>query len=61
MIKKQIINGKVFLEQRTYYVYHDEVAQRASQPSVITSDEKDFKRLKKLEHGRLANDDSKRS
>ena len=52
MIKKEIINGKVFVEQRTYYVFHDEVAQRAYEPSTITSNVKEFIALKQLEKDR---------
>lgn len=49
MIKKEIINGKVFLAQTTYYVYRNEEDYKKDKRFVITSDEKEFERRKEEE------------
>lgn len=44
MIKETKINGKIFVEQRTYYVYENWEAQTMDNPMIITSEKKVFRR-----------------
>jgi len=47
MIKTEIINGKVFLEQRTYYIYRNKEDQlQDNSPLLITSNEELFDKHK---------------
>lgn len=46
MIKSKIINGKVFVEQTTYYVYKDADDHVLNRHIICTSDIGQFKRLK---------------
>jgi hypothetical protein len=48
MIKKEIINGKLFLTQTTFYVYDSEDGNVKDEiPILITSDIKTFRSHKK--------------
>jgi len=49
MLQKEKINGKVFLVQKTYYIYGSEEAQEKDEPSLITSDKRVFDYHKKKE------------
>lgn len=42
MVIKQKIGQKVFLEQKTYYIYNSEIDWEEGRPSVITSNENEF-------------------
>jgi len=46
MIKKEIINGEVFIEQTTYYIYKNEKDMKKDKPLVVTGDKKIFEILK---------------
>lgn len=51
MIKKEIINGRVFLEQRTYFIYANEKDWKNGKHILVTSDESIFKLNKKEKNG----------
>lgn len=53
MIKEKIINGKVFLEQTTYYVYNNEEDRKKIKHMIMTSDKSQFKRLIKDEEMKI--------
>jgi len=43
MIKKEIINGKLFLTQTTFYIYNSEDGNVKDEiPTLVTSDKKVF-------------------
>jgi hypothetical protein len=48
MIKIQKINGLIFLEQRSYYIYESEDAKEAGRHKLFTSDVDNFQANKKL-------------
>ena len=52
MIKKEIVNGKIFVEQTTFYMYEDEDAHKSDTASLITSDQDDFEMYKEVERER---------
>ncbi len=49
MIKKEIINKKIFVEQTTFYVYKDENAHKSDTASLVTSNQDDFETYKEIE------------
>ena len=49
MIRKEIINGKVFLIQTTFFVYDNESKHKNGVPRLITSNKKEFNYHKKNE------------
>jgi hypothetical protein len=49
MLKTEKINGKIFLVQKTFYIYKTEEDQKKDQPSLITSDKRVFDYHKKME------------
>ena len=53
MLQKQKINGKIFLVQKTYYIYGSEEAQEKDHPSIITSDKRVFDYHKRNEQNKL--------
>lgn len=42
MLQKEKINEKIFLVQKTYYIYGSKEAQEKDEPSIITSDKRVF-------------------
>ena len=47
MIIEENINGKIFVEQRTYYVYNSKEDRENDNFSILLSDEQKFLELKK--------------
>lgn len=47
MIKETIINGELFQEQRTYYIYRSEADRTAGKIAFVTSDKKKFDEMKR--------------
>ena len=47
MIKKETINGTVYLEQTTYYIYGSEEDWKKDLPAITMSSRKEFNRRKK--------------
>ena len=52
MINTEIINGKVFVEQTTFYVYKDENARKSDIANFVTSDQDRFAIYKETERKR---------
>jgi len=48
MVKIERIKGRVFVEQRTYYIYNNEDRYNKDQYSLNTSNEEMFNKQKKL-------------
>jgi hypothetical protein len=46
MIKRKVINGKVFIEQTTFYIYPNEEALQADRPFLITSNKTVYNKYK---------------
>jgi len=52
MVKQEIINGKIFITQTTYYIYSSEPDLQNDHAYLITSDKAFFLRHKKREKRR---------
>ena len=59
MLKEKKINSMVFVEQTTFYVYHNEEDRKEDKPCMVTSDKWTFNRLKKNALKRNKNEQSK--
>ena len=54
MIISEEINGVVFVEQRTFYIYMSDEDRKNGKHSFVTSDEKEFIRQKESLQTRLS-------
>jgi len=49
MIKEETINGKVFIEQTTYFIYNSEEDRQNSLPLIVTGIQELFEEKKRAE------------